>query len=433
MKMKKALFFALVAAPVGALTKLELIARVVYGQLSPSLSSSDLKVESLRDEGAEGVFRVRVNSGAVVCDVTEDVTPCEFRGRQMYSEYLPDVVQTPIFYDGETKMLGSTHLDLHGMEPLYTTLQHGRLQVDASRTIGTLLGRSHAASHMALDVGMQSTTPYGRKKRKLGQEERHLIFQSVFKNEDSFAYRQRYFFDELKDLVDFNDGTNISAEEVQAALLQLETSHSDRKKCKALIHGNLFPGTILLPLDEESSPKVTSFSNFALGPAGVDVGLFLSSYVFYFATHSRPGSRRALRQGVREVLDSYTSAFEVLARSTKSTSGAALTGVLLGEILLDAVGYLGLALLRLSSSSSSSGENELGFSYEQRELQWGDWMGRRASVKKRQRVMAFDCLSWYYRQHHGETTTDDVATFLDEIFRNDDIALDKGHQTEFWF
>ena len=169
---------------------------------------------------------------------------------------------------------------------------------------------------------------------------------------------------------------------MRRALDLLEQSHGNRENRNALIHGNLFPDVIYLPQNEDDLPVISSFGNFTFGPAGIDLGLFLSSYVFYYACHSRPSCRRALRQGVGEVLSSYFSAFSVLTRGEKNDY--ATVNSVLRDILVDSVGYLGLGLLRLSLSSSDR-NSHLGFSYKQREFQWGDFEGKIASVKKRKR------------------------------------------------
>ena len=65
--------------------------------------------------------------------------------------------------------------------------------------------------------------------------------------------------------------------------------------------------------------------------------------------------------------------FSVLTRGEKNDY--ATVNSVLRDILVDSVGYLGLGLLRLSLSSSDR-NSHLGFSYKQREFQWGDFEGK---------------------------------------------------------
>ena len=54
---------------------------------------------------------------------------------------------------------------------------------------------------------------------------------------------------------------------------------------------------------------VVDFEKCFYGPCGLDLGLFLSNYLYYYAAHPYPINRRSLSGGVAAVMESYRSAF----------------------------------------------------------------------------------------------------------------------------
>jgi 5-methylthioribose kinase len=58
---------------------------------------------------------------------------------------------------------------------------------------------------------------------------------------------------------------------------------------------------------------VVDFEKCFYGPCGLDLGLFLSNYIWYYAAHPSPSSRRSLSSSVSALLEAYKSAFFVQA------------------------------------------------------------------------------------------------------------------------
>ena len=54
---------------------------------------------------------------------------------------------------------------------------------------------------------------------------------------------------------------------------------------------------------------MVDFEKCFYGPCGLDLGLFLSNYLYYYAAHPYPMNRRSLSGGVAAVIESYRSAF----------------------------------------------------------------------------------------------------------------------------
>jgi 5-methylthioribose kinase len=57
--------------------------------------------------------------------------------------------------------------------------------------------------------------------------------------------------------------------------------------------------------------KVVDFEKCYYGPSGIDLGIFLSNYLWYYAAHPNPISRRSLSGGASAVIESYKQAFIV--------------------------------------------------------------------------------------------------------------------------
>ena len=58
-----------------------------------------------------------------------------------------------------------------------------------------------------------------------------------------------------------------------------------------------------------------------MGPAGLDLGIFLANFLWYYAGHSEPSRRRGAVSGVMAVIDSYRSAFRVQLGSGTGSKG----------------------------------------------------------------------------------------------------------------
>lgn len=361
------------------------------------------------------------------------VTGLEYQGMTIYGAYLPESVPKILGLDREANILYTEWLSQH--KSLHTTLIHDNLDVDISRAVGTVLGRSHAASHSELEIGLRSLRT-GKKRGPVRPQDQQAIYRHLFRNEESFSRREERFRTVQKYLCDIGN---------QAALDALETLHSSHQQegsRSALIHGDLTAEAVLVPSSSmnqgnRANLKVRSFQNFAYGPPGCDLGSFLASYVWYHAAHANPSRRRALRVGVAEVLSSYVSAFRAQALASpkiKSLGGAGVATIMEG-ILKEASGYLGMSLLRLLGSSAeiASAIPESGFRYDALpELRWGDSNGRVKSVRKRQTDLACGALLLYHRTSAVEGGGD-ILSQVNTLLQSDEDALLTAHQTEFWY
>ena len=320
---------------------------------------------------------------------------------------------------------------LRGHKSLHTTLVGDILDVDISRAVGTVLGRSHAASHAELEIGLRF--PMSKKRGPVSPQDQEAIYRRLFRNEDSFVHREKGF-----DIVQAYLSKRGNEEATLAALAALQRSHQDQGSRKALIHGDLTAEAVLVPSGNlnqgnKANLKVRGFRHFAYGPPGCDLGSYLASYTWYYASHAHPFCRRALRAGVAEVLSSYVSAFRAQAMTSPQVKrqGEGWSYYQDG-ILREACGYLGMALLQLVATDTKKS----GFKYDAlRENKWGDSEGRIKSIKERQVALASHALALYV---NGDTIKQggakaNVITLLDDLLKRDEEALLNAHQTEFWY
>lgn len=82
---------------------------------------------------------------------------------------------------------------------------------------------------------------------------------------------------------------------------------------------------------------MVDFEKCYFGPAGLDLGLFLSNYLFYYAAHPNPAARRSLSGGASAVLEAYRSAFVVQAMGARREQHQDELDL---EALLDEVGLV---------------------------------------------------------------------------------------------
>lgn len=83
---------------------------------------------------------------------------------------------------------------------------------------------------------------------------------------------------------------------------------------QALVHGDLNCNNVLIQQtnnEDKEGFKVVDFEKCFYGPCGLDLGLFLSNYLWYYAVHANPSVRRSLVSGVSAVIEAYKSAFIV--------------------------------------------------------------------------------------------------------------------------
>ena len=59
-----------------------------------------------------------------------------------------------------------------------------------------------------------------------------------------------------------------------------------------------------------------------MGPPGLDLGMFLANFLWFYAGHSDASRRRGAVSGVMATIDSYKSAFRVQLGGTSGAGGA---------------------------------------------------------------------------------------------------------------
>jgi len=352
-------------------------------------------------------------------------------GMQAYSKVAASVVPTVLAYDESLHILALQCIP-DKFEVLQKLLERGEgVDVDISRIVGTIMGRSHSRSHELL-VTEQQTVKY----------------KASFSNPDALELWRAKLFEPTLELLDQRPPAGLAPQRCRAAVTQLLETFLSRKE--ALVHGDLHCGNLLVcpdegqPLDERC--KVVDFERCCLGPAGLDLGMYLSGLLVYYVGHSSPAVRRTLRDGILATLEAYRASFRVQAQSMLQAGegggggvGAARADALemsLARILNDAVGFMALYPLFLLCTKPEinifSLESTPGY-------RWGDVAGREAFVRQRHMSVLDQALAQYLdglgpgdgtqsAQARQQRAIDGIMSLIS----SDDARL-LEHPTEFWF
>ena len=415
-------------------------------------------------------------SNGMLSNVSPDHLRYEFEGMRAFSKYSKGLIATPLIYNHDRKILVTEFLpDFVPLTHFFSFSTSVDVDVDVYQAMGTAMGRSHARSH-----------------RDILEPEQYSALKERFRNLEHFTFWEQQLFLPTQQTL-MNVATAISPAEINDAtidvdvrlLLQRYNSYGDgttsttntgplsdavellRKtymnKKEALVHADLHCNNVLVSLPGTGSSrrdrdrvdfKVIDFGACAMGPAGLDLGMFLASFMWYYAGHSEASWRRNLAGGVLAVVDAYKQAFRV------QLTGGALGNVahtkeqsmnvdgLLDEILVDAMGFMGLYTLFMSlhgfkrDDDGVIKENSSVFEVltlqDMPELSFGDTNGRLQAAHRRQVSMSIHALFTYLDFVGNQQKVPGCGISLQSfaaIFAADDKILQRGkdHVTEFWY
>eukprot|EP01031_Cornospumella_fuschlensis_P034602 gene34603-41900_t len=380
----------------------------------------------------------------------------DYLGMQSFAKYTPHLVPRVYLYDEEHSMLVMEYLE--DFEPITSLFASQQLPMEAARSLGTLMGRNHAKTHrLCLPV-----------------EQRDKYLRLFGNTEHRFLWRQRRSLPALQLLQALlaeqpdselaQPGEGASAERLLAreaaalfrgdellrileGLLRKQETSQD-----TLVHGDLSLSNILHQRmspspsspagGEEVALKVVDFERCCYGSAGQELGVFLSSYLFFLLAHSQPAARRRLQTQALLVLDAYRAAFRLqmlgALRALRSNEGdmdesrdlvVDVDGVV-DEILADALGFAGLQLfaqLFLPAPDPALSAAAL------REYRHYDAQGRERALQRRLVHLLLRLWSLYRDRCAGITDASTMLQGLQIALQRDDLLLLTEHQTEFWY
>ena len=339
-------------------------------------------------------------------------------GLEGYKKVIPGVVPKVLGYCATNKILALECIS-DDYVPMQSLLEGGAgSDGDVSRVVGTTMGRSHARSHELLVTSEQA--------------ERYKV---TFGNADAFELWKTALFEPTISSLAHTPPSGLEereAAEVREAVSQLLVIYLNRKEC--LIHADLHCNNIMVAPDEGQSLdqrcKVVDFERCALGPAGLDLGMYLAGGLYYFVGHSDPAVRRGLKAGMMAAIDAYNAAFRVQAQSLIAQRLVAMNvDRSLARVLRDAVGFMALYILFLVYTKPEinfmSLENTPGYN-------WGDVEGRKAFVQARLNSALLGLFRLFLRgEDFGEQEL--LDGLLDVLVKDEDLLSGPGHQTEYWF
>lgn len=412
--------------------------RTFAEELLPHIEPSDLDIVELEAGNTNYCFKVIQRStkenilflkhaqgvtrrGNAVISV--DRLRYEAAGMSAFSKIVPSVVPKVRAFD---KNINTMALDFIGeeFESLQRLLERGQgVDVDISRIVGTIMGRSHARSHEIFAT-----------------EEAITRYMGVWANQDAFDLWRKHLYLPTLDMLKSKPPSEFEPQQSQTCIKAVESLldvYLGRKE--ALIHGDLHCNNILCSADDgqriEDRCRVVDFERCCLGPAGLDLGMFLSGIFYYYIGHSNPAVRRTLKEGVLATIEAYRASFRTQSPARPGILQADTEGAI-GRILTDAVGFMALYPLFLLYTKPEinflSLEHTPGY-------RWGDIQGRQDFVRRRHLLAILRAFELFLRESEGssreaaDVKQQRLVDGIVDVLAQDDSILISGHQTEFWF
>ena len=306
-------------------------------------------------------------------------------GMKIFSKYTTSMSPTVYHYDSKDNFIICEWLE--GYHTMRDNFVGGSIDADMARQIGTVMGRNHARSHTAFN--------------------NHSIIQEyvrTFHNHEFYRWGSSNLFRHLeekferwrKEDITQNDSILMVLYEheldrdVFEALKILHSIFLDKKE--SLVHCDLTCNNIMVSQNgddtsnSDSSVKVVDFERFSFGPTGMDLGIYISNHILYYAAHTSTIARRNILSSMKAVIEAYKSAFLVQARYMISVRNLTVCcETVFEEILIDAAGFAGI--FSMFSNLLESERNIFPIS-DFPEVNWGDSSGWITGVRRRQLRMA---------------------------------------------
>eukprot|EP01040_Poterioochromonas_malhamensis_P010304 gene10304-11206_t len=248
--------------------------------------------------------------------------------------------------------------------------------------------------------------------------------------------------------------------------------------------------TVISDYDEDVIQlKIIDFEKCSYSLSGIDLGIFLVNYIWYYLAHSQSSIRKSLMNQIFTVIDCYRSAFQVqytgtmkqimmkrkftTSPSTSSFTASAssqennkeVEGInevsmspnnsfmnsniddILYNIILDSIGYAGLYLLFITITYPNEFDNIFDYYNKLLELQSFNKENRKLFIEQR-RIHVIISLLMIYDQHRNYKKREEegvgvgggTGRYMNEllqdfqdVFSKDDDRLITDHFTEYWY
>lgn len=419
------------------------------------LTEDDLCLEPLSSSagGLSQCFRCHVRGeGVLFLKQAEQATlRCEYEGMAAFAKHNPQLMPRLLGITADHTLMAAEYIAGYERADVLLAGHHaGELSV----TVAQLMGQSHARTLSGRGRDEQTTTLFsnaeacaawdrelfeptlsrlrdllprgGAAERQEGVRERVCGEQTLRAHDERVVWAYDQSPEEVLQAMAGSGGGLLEAvlELRTLALTHCTTSSST----SSLLHGYALPRSLLydpaaLQQQGQLRLKVVGFGGCRRGPAGLDLGLFVSGLLQHLLAASRPAVRASLQKALFDALDAYRTSFadQLLLRDEEEEKEVLLTAE---GVLRDALGYAGLALLfhllATPWSSRSSSAEEV-----QEEYRVLDRQGRRRALGRR-RVYLLLALLQAYAGGGG-------VDALRQALARDDHYLLTEHHTEFWY
>jgi len=300
------------------------------------------KVHAEGDDGGKSIF-IKYAPGFARAygedaHLPQDRVEYEYHGLTQMGKHAPDSVPRIIMMDKQLGILVSEYLE--GYSPLSHHLAQCKEEADKSgrrvaQEVSTVMGRLHASTMGDSDLCSRYLN--------LG----HISFwdkvffgpiNDVLREPHSLCSKKPYLVPLLQSV---SQADNKSDSPCLITIISMVQTIYESKK-EALVHADLHSCNVLYH-QCSGDLKVVDAEKFFAGPCGLDVGLWLSNYVWYFAVWHAADDKCGvgmMEQCIMNSWISYAEAFYAMTTSSEEEIDEALQGV-----FTDTLGFLGTWML----------------------------------------------------------------------------------------
>jgi 5-methylthioribose kinase len=191
-------------------------------------------------------------------------------GKETAARFLPEI------YHCDLESMAVIMQFLENYQLLDGLLYKGSVAVESSKQLGEFMAMTHAKTHSSkVDADRASTLAQQFENRKLRDIQLAYVFTKAFEESERAAW--------LRDDVSF-----------MAELEEIRGTYNGKNKDDlVLLHGDLHPGSVMVDMGAKTA-KVIDPEFCIYGPAGLDLGSFISGYILAFIYHTTLAHESAL-------------------------------------------------------------------------------------------------------------------------------------------
>jgi len=289
----------------------------------------------------------------------------EYQGMKEFTNFgftIPDC----FLYDSDEHYLVTSFLD--GYEPFITQLQRLEIDTEVAEAMGGIMGHCHAGTHVDVvppAIHNKYLAEYSNKEH-FDLWDEHFFPMIMSRLKDPKLFRQtpdvanfgEEHYSRVRDFME--NAVDLGA--IQAAVEQVKNVYMNKKT--TLVHADLHANNIMIKKNVNAvwyescdleKVRMIDHEKFAVGPPGIDIGQYITNYLYFQATVSLFSERYLkIEETLKFFYKCYVEAFEVHSEMECKSRGTCLLPdarqAIIEENMRDAVGFIGWWTLSLVAS-----------------------------------------------------------------------------------